>query len=125
MVWGILVLSVVCLAINGYYTRKLLDYRWREQVLDLAPVLGATAVMAMAMISHLFLKFKSTGAWFLLLNLTNPLTLVAGADGRRVTVYGSIAGLSRMSTYVEFRCPSLFLFLVMALKDRTEGNAMI
>src|SRR5208337_4518228 len=64
IIWGMLVFSVTCLVLNGHYTRKLLNYRWREQVLDLAHVIGATLVMAMAMSAIAFLKLKNTGAWF-------------------------------------------------------------
>ena len=93
MVWGILVFSVACLAVNGYYTRKLLNYRWREQALDLAPVIGATAVMAMAMSAIFYLKFKSTGAWFLLLDLSNPLTLLLVQMAVGLMVYGCHCGV--------------------------------
>ena len=40
IVGGRLVFSVTCLAINGYYTRKLPGCRWAEQALDLAPSSG-------------------------------------------------------------------------------------
>lgn len=107
MVWGILVLSVGCLAVNGYYTRKLLHYRWREQALDLAPIIGATALMAVAMSAILFLKSRSMEAWFLLIYLTNPLTLLLVQMAVGLTIYGLIAGLSRMSTFVELRAEIL------------------
>ena len=61
MVWGILVFSVVCLAVNGYYTRELLNYRWREQALDLAPFFGASAVMALAMSAVLVPEIQEPG----------------------------------------------------------------
>jgi O-antigen/teichoic acid export membrane protein len=103
MVWGILILSIGCLPINGHYTRKLLDYRWREQALDLVPILGASAVMAMAMSAIFYLKSPITGAWFLPLDINKPLTLLLVQLAVGLTVYGAIAGLSRMSAYVELR----------------------
>jgi teichuronic acid exporter len=122
MVWGILVLSVGCLAVNGHYTRKLLNYRWREQALDLAPVIGATALMAMAMSAIFFLQLKRTGAWFLPLDISNPLTLLLVQLAVGLTVYGFIAGLSRMSTYVEFRS-LVFSYFRPDSGRRAEGNA--
>lgn len=102
MVWGILVLSVGCLVVNGYYTRKLLNYRWREQALDLVPAIGATMVMVLAMSTILYLKLKTTGA-FLLADLKNPLTLLLVQMAVGLVIYGAIAGLSPMSAFVELR----------------------
>ena len=76
MVRGILIVSIGCLPINGYYTRKLLNYRWREQALDLVPILGASAVMALAMSAIHLLKFAGTGAGLWCPNLQNPMTLL-------------------------------------------------
>jgi len=102
MVWGILIFSVACLFFNGYYTRKLLNYRWREQALDLIPAIGATMVMVLAMSTILYLKLKTTGA-FLLADLKTPLTLLLVQMAVGLVVYGAIAGLSRMSAFVELR----------------------
>ena len=38
MVWGMLVNSLICLVINGYYTRRLLRYGWQSQARDLGGV---------------------------------------------------------------------------------------
>lgn len=103
MVRGILILSIGCLAINGHYTRKLLNYRWREQALDLVPILGASAVMALAMSAIHLLKFAGTGAGLWCPNLQNPMTLLLVQVAVGTIFYGAIAGLSPISTYVEFR----------------------
>jgi teichuronic acid exporter len=121
MVWGMLAFSVACLGVNGYYSRKLLNYRWREQASDLAPVMGATVVMALAMSAMLYLKFKSTGAWFLLPDFNNPLTLLLVQVAVGVMVYGAIAGLSGMSTFVEFRS-LLFSYFKPGSVRRGEGS---
>jgi teichuronic acid exporter len=110
VVWGILILSIGCLAINGHYTRKLLNYRWREQALDLVPVLGASALMAMAMSAIHLLKFAGTGAGLWYPNLQNPMTLLLVQMAVGITFYGAIAGLSPISTYVEFRAHILSYF---------------
>ncbi len=120
IVWGMLVSSVSCLVLNGYYTRKILNYRWREQVLDLAPVIGATTVMAMVMSALLFLKSKSMGAWFLPLGLTNPLTLLLVQMVVGFAIYGLIVGFSRMSAFVELRTEILF-YLGHGSGKHTEG----
>lgn len=122
MVWGILVFSVACLGVNGYYTRKILNYNWSEQALDLAPVIGATAIMAIAMLAVLFLKLKSMGAWFLLFDLKHPWTLLLVQMAVGLMVYGAIAGLSRMSAFVEFRFQVLSYLGYSSIR-RAEGNA--
>jgi O-antigen/teichoic acid export membrane protein len=122
MVWGILFFSVIFLALNGYYTRKLLNYRWREQALDLAPVIGASAVMVMAMSAIFYLKFKSTGVWLLHFDINHPLTLLLVQLAVGLTVYGCITGLSRMSTYVEFRS-LVFSYFWPGSERRAGGNA--
>ena len=78
--------------------------------------------MAMAMSAIFYLKFKSTGAWFLLLDLSNPLTLLLVQLAVGLTVYGAIAGLSRMSTYVEFRS-LVFSYFGPGSERRAEGSA--
>jgi teichuronic acid exporter len=122
MVWGILILSIACLAVNGHYSRKLLNYSWLEQFLDLAPVLGVTAVMALAMLAIFYLKLQSTGAWFLLPNLTSPLSLLLMQTSVGLMVYGAIAGLSRMNAFVEFRF-QILSYLGSGAVRRAEGKA--
>jgi teichuronic acid exporter len=122
MVWGILALSLICLTVNGYYTRKLLNYRWREQALDLAPVLGATAVMGLAMSAIPYLKLMSLGARPGFPDLENPVMRLLVQTAVGLAVYGAIAGLSRMSSFVEFRFQVLS-FLGYALVRRAEGSA--
>lgn len=122
MVWGILFLSVACIAVNGYYTRKFLNYRWREQALDLAPVIGATVVMVMAMLAILRLKFRSTAAGFEFFDLNYPLTLLLIQTAVGLMVYGSIVGLSRISNFVEFRSQVLSYLGYDCVKRAERGT---
>ena len=46
MVWGMLASSVIVLAINGYYTRRLIGYGWWQQLGDLVPVALVSLAMA-------------------------------------------------------------------------------
>lgn len=64
MVAGILAHSVICLAINGFYTRQLIGYCWRQQFGDLAPVVAVTLTMALLVsgVAHM----GSMRAWMLL-----------------------------------------------------------
>jgi teichuronic acid exporter len=107
MVWGILIFSITCLAVNGHYTRKLLNYRWREQILDLAPVSGATALMALAMSAVPYLKFQTAETRFLVPDLAKPLTLLLVQLAVGGMVYGAIVGWSRMSNFIELRAEIL------------------
>lgn len=121
MVWGILVLSVVCLAVNTYYTRKLLHYHSREQALDLAPVVGASLLMALAMLAvpHLYpvgleawvLQFEFSGLWLLLLGQT-----IVG-----VLVYGAIVWFSRFMVFSELRT-QVFSFVQSWSVKPAEGS---
>lgn len=42
--WGMLIHTVFALGINGYYTKRLVSYRWSEQMRDLIPSLAASLV---------------------------------------------------------------------------------
>jgi O-antigen/teichoic acid export membrane protein len=104
MVWGMLAFSVVCLAINGYYTRKLLGYGWLEQVLDLGPVLGATSVMAAAMLIVAYPQWMGfAGRWSWSFDSNNGLTLLLVQAAVGLIIYGLITGFSRIRAYVELR----------------------
>jgi teichuronic acid exporter len=122
MVWGILFLSLVCLAVNGYYSRKLLRYLWWEQTMDLAPVLGATAITALAMVAVKYLDFVSSAANLGSLHPGNPLVLLLVQMAVGLIAYGTIAGLSPMSTYVDFRAQVMALFCSYS-ETRSEGSA--
>lgn len=108
MVWGMLALSVVCLAVNGYYTRKLLGYGWLEQVRDLGPVLGATSLMAAAMLIVAYPQWIgfASGPWSVDSYHGLILLLVQAAVG--LITYGLIAGFSRITAYVELRSQVFF-----------------
>jgi teichuronic acid exporter len=45
MLWGQIVMSILGYYINSYYTTRLIGYRLKEQVLDLAPYAGISALM--------------------------------------------------------------------------------
>jgi teichuronic acid exporter len=122
MVWGILILSIACLIINGYYTRKLISYHWREQALDLAPVIGATMVMTLAMMAINHLEFIPIDAGLRLFHISSPLHLVLVQVAIGLVVYGTIAGLSRMGNYVEFRS-QVIAFFRYGSETSAEGNA--
>jgi teichuronic acid exporter len=46
MLWGQIATSVVGYYINSYYTRRLIGYSLQEQIMDLAPYAGISALMA-------------------------------------------------------------------------------
>jgi hypothetical protein len=56
------------------------------------------------------LKFAGTGAGLWYPNLQNPMTLLLVQMAVGITFYGAIAGLSPISTYVEFRAHILSYF---------------
>jgi O-antigen/teichoic acid export membrane protein len=48
MIIGQVVLTVLCYALNGYYTTRLLSYSWHEQIYDLIPFTCFTGLMGAA-----------------------------------------------------------------------------
>jgi O-antigen/teichoic acid export membrane protein len=48
MIIGQVFFSVLCYALNGYYTTRLLSYSWREQIRDLIPFACLTGLMGAA-----------------------------------------------------------------------------
>ncbi len=108
MVWGMLAFSIVCLAINGYYTRKLLNYGWREQARDLGPVLGATSVMAAAMLTAAHLQWMGLASGPGSFDSNHGLMLLLVQISIGLIIYGLIVGLSRIAAYVELRSQVLF-----------------
>jgi O-antigen/teichoic acid export membrane protein len=65
MVWGMLLHSVLCYALNAYYSRKIIAYTWTEQGKDILPFLTFSMVVGAAIWSLKALNFGSD--WLLLL----------------------------------------------------------
>jgi len=65
LIWGQVVVSLLSYCINSYYSGKLLGYSLKDQVIDFAPYLGATFVMATCMYAVGRLGFQHN--WSLLL----------------------------------------------------------
>ena len=64
MIWGQVFVSLLSYCINSYYSGKLLGYSLKEQVIDFAPYLGATFVMATCMYAVGYIEFQHN--WSLL-----------------------------------------------------------
>ena len=58
MIWGQVVVSLLSYCMNSYYSGKLLGYGLKQQVIDFAPYLGATFVMATCMYAVDYLGFQ-------------------------------------------------------------------
>jgi O-antigen/teichoic acid export membrane protein len=65
MISGMLVLSVISFYLNGYYTGRLIDYRFGEQLSDLTPYLLLSALMGAAVYLAGFINYPNY--WFMLL----------------------------------------------------------
>lgn len=62
MIYGQIVVSVICYYLNSYYTGKLINYPIKEQVFDFAPYLAMSAVMGIGVYSVQLLVFSSNVA---------------------------------------------------------------
>lgn len=56
--WGVVVYNFICIAINLYPSKKLLDYGYREQVLDVLPALLISLLMGGAIYWLKYLPFN-------------------------------------------------------------------
>lgn len=81
MAWGLLANSAACQVINAWPNRKLLDYRYTEQIRDILPNIGTALVMGAAIFP---LQYLPAPAWVVL-----GLQVLAGA--------GIYWGLARMT----------------------------
>jgi teichuronic acid exporter len=65
MIYGQIVVTVICYYLNSYYTSKLINYPIKEQVLNLAPYLIMGMVMGIGVYSVRLLQFSSKAALLL------------------------------------------------------------
>jgi teichuronic acid exporter len=89
MVGGMLVNSMIHLAINSYYTRRLIGYGWRQQTADLLPTSGVCLLMGV-----LLWALGLVGAWNRWALLT--VQCVTGA-----VIYGTAVLLLRKTVYAD------------------------
>lgn len=89
MIIGMLVLSVVSLYLNSYYTGRLIDYRIGEQVRDISPYLFVSALMGG--IVHLAGYLPYPNEWSMLL-----LQIMLG-----VIIYVSLCRIFRLPAFME------------------------
>lgn len=89
MVDGMLVFSLAALGLNSYYTRRLIQYGWREQIRDLLPIAGASLGMASLV-------------WSLGFVLTfNAWVLLGAQVALGIVLYGGVALALRRRGYQE------------------------
>ena len=91
MICGQIVVSYLSFYINSYYTGKLLDYSFREQLVDIRPYLLAAIVMAGAAYAVHWIVFPE-GIW----SLACPVIVAA-------SVYCLICYSFRLSAFFEIR----------------------
>lgn len=89
IVWGFLILSILCYGINGYYSNKLLHYKWLEQGKDLLPIFLVSLLTGSTV--WMVLKINYLNDWLLII-----LQCIVG-----VTVYGLIVFIGRKSIYAD------------------------
>lgn len=59
MAWGALINTIICSAINAFPNSKLLDYSYKEQIIDILPAAGLTVIMSLAVSLVLFMKMSA------------------------------------------------------------------
>jgi len=77
MIWGQVVLSVVCYYINSYYVIRLVHYRLPEQLADLAPYAAMSTLMGLGVYFVRFLSLPGAAA-LLLVQVLVGIVLYAG-----------------------------------------------
>ncbi len=70
MIYGQIIVSVICYYLNSYYTCKLINYPLKEQVSDFAPYLAMSAVMGLGVYSVQLFPFSSNVALLIFQVLT-------------------------------------------------------
>ena len=101
MALSTLVNSALCQVINSWPNRKLLDYRYRDQLLDILPNLLAAAVMGACVLGLGFLPLPDL--------LLLPLQIIAG-----IAVYTGISVITKNESYT--------YLLSMLKKFRKKGS---
>ena len=89
MVWGILVVSILCYGVNAGYAQKVIDYNIGAQIKDMFKPLVSTVVMALIV---------GVLTWAATLNA--PLLLFAGV-GTGIVVYIAMAFLLRVEAVTQ------------------------
>lgn len=89
MVWGILVVSILCYGVNAGYAQKVIDYNIGAQIKDMSKPLLSTVVMALIV---------GVLTWAATLNA--PLLLFAGV-GTGIVVYIAMAFLLRVEAVTQ------------------------
>ena len=89
MVWGILTFSILCYGINGYYSYKLLEYAWINQVKDLLPFFAAGTVTGLA--AWFISRFYFSNEWLLIV-----MQCILG-----IAAYGLIVFVWRKTIYAD------------------------
>ncbi len=77
ILWGQIVVSLLCYFVNTHYTAKLIKYSVQEQICDLSPYLGVAGVMGVGVYA---LEYAITGniALLLAVQLATGITLFIG-----------------------------------------------
>jgi O-antigen/teichoic acid export membrane protein len=108
MVWGILVVSVLCYCVNAGYAQKVIDYSPVAQIRDLLKPIAATAAMALIL-----------GALARAATFNAPLLLFAGVS-TGIIVYVAMAFLLRVEAVTQTSFE-----LIGALRRRSEYSCKI
>lgn len=58
MIYGLVLFAFIEFFVNSYYTRRLIDYSWREQFLDFTPILLLSLFTSFSMALLLYLPFS-------------------------------------------------------------------
>ena len=89
MIYGMIVMSIICYYLNSYYTGVLINYKIWEQLFDLFPYLIMAVLMGTAIFGTGLLSFRSY--WSMLL-----VQITTGA-----VIYVSLCWLFRLTAFME------------------------
>ena len=89
MIYGQIIVSIFAYYLNSYYTGKLINYPFKEQVFDFAPYLAMSAVMGIGVYS------------VQLLPLSSNVTLLFFQVLTGVSIYTAMSYIFKMSAFVE------------------------
>ena len=89
MIYGIMATSIISYYLNSYYAGVLIKYPFREQVLDLFPYLGISALMGATVFAAGLLRFQNN--WSLLL-----IQIAAG-----FIVYAGLCRIFRLTAFMD------------------------
>ena len=89
MIYGMIVMSFLSYYLNSFYTGRLINYPFKEQVVDLMPYLGVSLVMGAGVYGVRFLGLDSN--WLLLF-----VQILTG-----LLIYLALSGYFKLSAFVE------------------------